>query len=151
MFYFVLKDWTAERTILTLSCGKYHSEQKRPNASRASLVPDTLLQCSFSFFSVFLKSIQKYILRSTSGWSPLACLNVPFPARGCFWVVGRSQTYKSLSLAPLQIQKLQIFSNFSLRNSEFSRFLQIFGEICSNLRFFAQIFTEFCRNCGNVK
>ena len=55
------------------------------------------------------------------------------------------------TFAPLHIQNLQIFSNFSLKNDEFSRFLQIFGEICSNLRFFAQIFTEFCRNCGNVK
>ena len=52
------------------------------------------------------------------------------------------------TFAPLHIQNLQIFSNFSLKNDEFSRFLQIFGEICSNLHFFAEIFTDFYRNCG---
>ena len=52
------------------------------------------------------------------------------------------------TFAPLHIQNLQIFSNFSLKNDEFSRFLQIFGEICSNLHFFAENFTDFYRNCG---
>ena len=52
------------------------------------------------------------------------------------------------TFAPLHIQNLQIFSNFSLKNNEFSRFFQIFGEICLNLHFFAEIFTDFYRNCG---
>ena len=49
------------------------------------------------------------------------------------------------TFAPLQIQILQIFSNFSFEIYEFSIFLQIliFSEICSNQWFFAEIFTEF--------
>ena len=59
-----------------------------------------------------------------------------------------SRSTRSTYLCTAPYSKFADFFEFSLKNDEFSRFLQIFGEICSNLHFFAEIFTDFYRNCG---
>ena len=66
-----------------------------------------ILRFHFNFLFPF------YFLRSTTGWSPLVCPNVPFPARGGF-LGGRAKADRSVILSLYQNSSkcIQMFANF---------------------------------------
>ena len=77
----------------------------------------------------------------------LGCIEAEFYVQiFIFQHFSRSTRSTYLCTAPYS-KFADFFSKFSLKNDEFSRVLQIFCEICSNLHFFAEIFTDFYRNC----
>ena len=70
------------------------------------LTPKQSLLILITFF-FFLFHLIFSFLRSAEGYSPLVCLYVPFPARGGFWGVERSQTFR-LSLVHTSAQDFKI-------------------------------------------
>ena len=56
-------------------------------------------QLDFLIFYFFFTFLYLHFLRSTMWWSQMVGPCVPFPARGGFFGVGRSETFQTLSLS----------------------------------------------------